>query len=497
MHNPENALAAMKKLSFIQLVLFMFLSLAGQEAADRADISKNTAGLSSSLPLPPLEILQKYIQIPSCSGNEKEAGEYLADICRKADLHVTQLGHDDGNFNFTASVYPLDSGKPNIIFLNHIDVVNVDSMHNWPHGAYSGNIADGEIWGRGAFDNKGIGIMQLHAISHFTEFSKKYELPFNISTLSVSCEETQCGGGAKYVAERYLDLLNPYLIFGEGPPGLRGIEDSDPEKLVFGIAVDHKKAFWLRLDLDIESSGHGSVTPHHYANLEMIQALNRLLSKKPRFIYTSENLQILANLGSMKKGVARFVLKHPRLFKPIIAGKLRNRPEIFSLFSNTVTLTNMANEPGAHNVIASHVTCLLDCRLLPGTDQEEFFKHLRKKLKSKDIEISVVLEMPKTKPSQVDHGVYPVIKKTLLSFNPEAKIFPIILPNFNDSGWFRAKGVPAFDFIPTESTQAHLCCAHRNDEHFSLKSLHEGSQAYVQLLLNSRPLQRYFGQIIY
>ena len=65
-------------------------------------------------------ILQDYIQIPSVSGNEKQAGEFLKLVCQNNDLHITDLGSVDGNYNFSASIFPLSSGKPNIIFMNHI-----------------------------------------------------------------------------------------------------------------------------------------------------------------------------------------------------------------------------------------------------------------------------------------------------------------------------------------------------------------------------------------
>ena len=68
-------------------------------------------------------VLQKYISIPSISGQEQEAGLFLQMICEENGLHITRMGQTNGNFNFAASIYPLESNLPNIVFLNHIDVV--------------------------------------------------------------------------------------------------------------------------------------------------------------------------------------------------------------------------------------------------------------------------------------------------------------------------------------------------------------------------------------
>ena len=71
------------------------------------------------------EILSQYIQQKSISGNEKTAGEWLKKLCKQNDLYITQMGKENGNYNFSASIRPLSQYLPNIIFLNHIDVVPV------------------------------------------------------------------------------------------------------------------------------------------------------------------------------------------------------------------------------------------------------------------------------------------------------------------------------------------------------------------------------------
>ena len=77
------------------------------------------------------QILSKYLQIPSESGHERQAGEFFKQLCEENGLNVTQMGSSDGNYNFSASLRPLESGLPNIIFLNHIDVVPPGNENNW------------------------------------------------------------------------------------------------------------------------------------------------------------------------------------------------------------------------------------------------------------------------------------------------------------------------------------------------------------------------------
>src|ERR1700740_1808810 len=71
----------------------------------------------------PLELLTEYVKIKSISGHEKPAGEFILAKCREMGF-VTEVFHDkDSSFNFCASLYPLDKNLPNILMINHLDVV--------------------------------------------------------------------------------------------------------------------------------------------------------------------------------------------------------------------------------------------------------------------------------------------------------------------------------------------------------------------------------------
>ncbi len=93
-------------------------------------------------------VLQQYIRIPSVSGQEQMAGDFLKTVCRNNGLYIADFGSEDGQYNFAASLFPLSSGKPNIVFFNHIDVV--PESESQLHDPYDGQIEDGIIYGRGA-----------------------------------------------------------------------------------------------------------------------------------------------------------------------------------------------------------------------------------------------------------------------------------------------------------------------------------------------------------
>ena len=429
-----------------------------------------------------VQALSRYIQIPSLSGREAAAGRFFADLCASKGLHVHFMGEEDGRFNFAASLYPLDLGKPNVLFLNHIDVVEAEGP-GWTHPPFGGEVAEGRVWGRGAFDNKGAAIMHLFAIASLTERAKSEDLPFNVSLLAVSCEEGTCTGGAQYVAENFLDILNPVVVFGEGPPSLDGIVPSHPEQQLFAISLAHKRPFWLKLYAQIPCLGHGSVTPLEYANKEMARALHRLASWKPKLHFNVHNRRMLKDLGRMEKGIAGFFLKNNRWARPLIVPALRKEPALAALFTDNITLTGFQSG-GEHtiNSIPQECAAFLDCRLLPDSDRDRFLKRLKKRIRSEAIQVEVLLEMPGVTPSEPDNPFYRAMHESISTYYPEAEVIPIILPNYTDDGWFRAAGIPCYSSLPVFLARSSLEAVHGEDEHLPIQALEDGITVFSRLL---------------
>jgi len=429
-------------------------------------------------------VLQKYISIPSISGQEQEAGLFLQMICEENGLHITRMGQTNGNFNFAASIYPLESNLPNIVFLNHIDVVPAGDTLVWDYPAFSGALVDQEIWGRGAFDNKGVAVTQLFAVLDFAERYAKGILPFNVTFLAVSCEETQCSGGVEYVVANYLDQLHAEVVLGEGPSGLTGIVSHNSELPVFGISVAHKRSLWLRLDLSVEGVRHGSVTPLRYAGREMVEALERLLSKRRHVVYTKLNTDVLRQLGGLEKGIKAVALKHPRFFRPLLVPQLRKQPELLAIFTNTATLTRLESGENPINAIPSNVTAWLDCRLLPHTDQEVFIQDLAHRLNHPDIKISIELAMPEQQISDHQSPYFQYLASAIKTQYEEAEVVHMLVPYANDSGVFRHQGITAYSSVPTLIDRKYLETVHGHNERIPVVMLAKTKATYVRFLEN-------------
>ncbi len=428
------------------------------------------------------EILSKYLQINSESGNEFEAGEFLKNLCKENGLYITQMGNQNGNYNFSASIRPLDKNLLNIVLLNHIDVVPPGDLDKWEYPPFSGEITDTEIWGRGAFDNKGTAIMQLFSIIDIANRFKNKPIKYNVTFLAVSCEETQCEGGIDYVVDNFLDIINPAVVIGEGPPALKGLITNKPNLSIFGVSVTQKRALWLRLNLVVKTNGHSSVTPLTYANKEMVTALNNLLDKKPKISYNKLTISLLKSFGEFNQGFTGFALKHPKFFKPLITAKLRKEPVLRSLFTNTITLTSLSNGNEEFNVIPDKVSAILDCRLLPNESTENFISYLKQVLDNDLIEIEIIKETHYSEPSSENTVFYQNLKEAIQQNYPDSKIASVLLPNANDAPAFRAHGIPAYSTVPIKLEKKYLESVHTYNERIPKNVLQKGHATFTRFI---------------
>ena len=117
------------------------------------------------------QLLSDYIRIDTSNppGREKAACDWLAGLLRSEGIDdiafydaSDEREHGVDRMNMTATLSG-DGSKPPLILLSHTDVVPVERQY-WEFEPFSGAVADGVIYGRGAIDMKSMGIMELMAM---------------------------------------------------------------------------------------------------------------------------------------------------------------------------------------------------------------------------------------------------------------------------------------------------------------------------------------------
>lgn len=426
--------------------------------------------------------LSEYIQYKSVTGYEKEAGEFLSETCRDLGLHVRILTDHIDSYNFAASLYPLEKGKPNIIFLNHIDVVPASNLKAWKYPPYSGTITEDMVWGRGAIDNKGAAVMQLFAIANYIEISKIIDLPFNVTFLSVSNEETGGLLGASIVSEYFLDELNPVVVYGEGGSGITGAVKSNKDFPFFGISIAQKRGLWFSIEASNMYSGHGSFPQKQYPNREIVMASNALIEAKPQVILTDPVKDMIRKLGKYERGRRKIVLRNIGFFAPLFTKTLRDDPLLSAIITNTVTLTNLYSTPGADNQVSNNAKAVFDCRLLPQTSTDVFIEYVKDKIKDYDVRLKIIHETPNAPVSEKGEFYTALEEAIRNSYDEEVGVAPLLFLANNDNAYFRMHGIPSYGLFPAILTQELMGTIHMANERIPIHNLYEGIKIYGNLI---------------
>ena len=428
-------------------------------------------------------MLISYIKIPSETGHENLGAEFLRKICEEKGLKVKTISNNAGSVNFAASIYPLSQKKPNIIFLNHIDVVPADDSTEWSYPPFSGTLIDGKVFGRGAFDNKGLAIIQLSAVERFVQKAAESELPYNVTLLSVSGEETGGATGSAIVAKQFKDIFTPAVVIGEGGSGIENINFLSKGSSYFGISVAEKGFIWLKLACKINSDGHSSVVGSDYATKRLVKGLYRLSNKRLPIQMNEQTTQMFRYLGKNEGGLKGFVIKHIScwIFRPFLRHQIRKNPELESVFCNKITISNLIDNGSSPNQIPQEAFALLDCRYLPDNQPDELIKSVKKILKDSVFHVSIVAQGAKQY-STTPEFFYDELAKSIQKTFINSKVVPILFPASNDNSYFRTSDVPVYGLNPMILDPEQIKAIHNKNEYIDLDDIENGIKVFEDFL---------------
>jgi len=127
-----------------------------------------------------LSLLQNLVRIPSLPGDEKGVQDVVAEKMRAMGLEMDIWNPVDEELKAHRAYVPTDipySGRPNVvgswkgsgggrklIFNGHVDVVPTGEESKWTHSPWSGDFADGRVYGRGSADMKAGCVVNLMVI---------------------------------------------------------------------------------------------------------------------------------------------------------------------------------------------------------------------------------------------------------------------------------------------------------------------------------------------
>ena len=161
------------------------------------------------------EILQQLVRFNTVNppGNERPAIEYLEQYLQRAGFRTELLAATEERPNLIADLEG-DQDGPTLVFLGHVDTVLADPSE-WRHDPWSGDLADGFLWGRGALDMKSQVAAEAVAGAALARDGWRPRKGA-LKLVFVADEETGGDVGARWLTETHPDKVRCDMLLNEG-----------------------------------------------------------------------------------------------------------------------------------------------------------------------------------------------------------------------------------------------------------------------------------------
>lgn len=420
--------------------------------------------------------LQDYLRIETVNppGNEIKGAAFFRTLFEKESIPFQVFEPSPGRGNIL-SVLKGDGSKRPVLLLSHMDVVPVEK-EQWEVDPFSGIVKEGFLYGRGALDNKSMGIVEMMVLL----ILKREKIPLKRDILFFAAADEETGGrwGVEWAIDHVPSLKESEFALNEG--GYITVNHAgQPER--YEVSNGQKVLYQLRLNAK-GTSGHGSMPHADNPNVKLVRALDRLAAWDIPYRV----------LPMVREFFLKMAVKQPPedrgFFEDIERGltdspfskRLTSNPVYNAMVRDTISLTVLQGGSKT-NVIPSESTATLDCRLIPGSSKEGFLGEVKKRL-GEDIEIELISESPSLPPSPFSTDLFRAIEQYAVRHDPGCPVVPYLLPGATDSRFLREKGIVSYDFCPFRLSEMEMMRIHGNNERIALENLRVGMEAMLEMI---------------
>lgn len=372
--------------------------------------------------------------------------------------------------------------KP-LILLAHQDVVAVDeaTRQGWSQPPFSGAIADGFVWGRGARDFK----PGLMAILESVEWllDQGFEPERSIYLAFGDDEEVQgYRGAAQIAAHLAAEGVQAELVLDEGGGVAVGLVGGvDPTRPVALVNVAEKG--YLSVDVVVEGpGGHSSSPTRDNPIVVLAQAISTLEAKPFPAVLQEPVPAMLEALGQGMGPLRRLAVSNLWLTGGITKRMLLGNPESAAMVRNTLTVTRF--DGGVQdNVIPTRAAAVANLRLLPGCSIPKVIRHLTETIADPRVKLSVrgrASEAPAVAP--LGTPGYALLSSAIRATFPDALVVPALTTGTTDLRHYAGLSRNLYRFVPSVSTRTFTGNGHGVDERLPVENYSQYLTFYTRFI---------------
>lgn len=372
-----------------------------------------------------------------------------------------------------------DASLKPIMLMGHMDVVPVDevTLPEWTHDPFAGDVVDGEIWGRGAIDNKLSVMSFLEAVEALMRdgFAPRRSLYLSFG------HDEEVGGhqGAKAVAEHLKEMGVEFeFVVDEGGVVLEGvIESVDRPVALIGVA----EKGYLNLRLRVDAPGGHSSTPPPQSGLGIISRAIVRLEENPfptELTHVTNTFNALAPYAPFS---LRLAMGNTWLLGPVITAALVKDPATAASM-RTTTAATMASGSSKSNILPTRAEAVVNFRILPGETAESVRDRVVDIIDDERVEVIMETSFDPSPVSPTDSLGYELLATTIRGFDDDILVAPNLLSGGTDARYFYDVSPNVYRFIMVRATTDTLKIVHGIDERIAVEDYLTAIRFYYALI---------------
>ena len=371
------------------------------------------------------------------------------------------------------------SEKP-ILLMSHQDVVPAEG--EWLHEPFSGDIADGQVWGRGASDTTCSVMAFFEAVE---ELLREGYTPDCDVYLASSCTEEWAGDGApKIVEELKRRGVELFIVCDEGggiiSEPIGGIKGNFAMVGVFEKGKADVK-FTAR-----STGGHASAPAKNTPIARLAAFVNEVETHTPfKRKFLPEVSAMFARLAPYAPFGLKLVMGNLWLFAPImkpVLGKIS--AQAGAMLQTTIAFT-MQSGSDAYNVLPQEATLGANMRFIPHQGEKESLEIIKALAAKHGLETEIVHSNDYTEPVDINGEAFKLVEKVIGETFPGLPVSPYVMTGATDAQFYQPICPSCIRFAPVIYGPEQMKGMHGLNENIEYNCL-PGAVSFYQNLIKAQ-----------
>ena len=381
------------------------------------------------------EKLSKMVQVETISSRSDSEIEKFRNFHKKMEelfpkvFATCEKVEIDGNLLLK---WKGQSSAAPIALMSHMDVVEASGQ--WKYAPFSGAIAEGKVWGRGAADTKCSLMAFYQAVEELME--QNYVPACDVYLLSSCTEEIGGSGGPKLAGWFQEQGIRLFLLCDEG-----GSIIQDPIGGVKGHFADvgiFEKGYGDVRFIARSKGGHASAPGRNTPIPRLAKFVSRVEKKSPfRRAFSPAVNAMFARISPYCKGFGlKFVLANGWLFRPLLKKVMPMiSAQAAAMLQTTIAFTMQQGSQG-FNVLPQEASVCANLRFIPHQPAKESLQVLGDLAEKYGIEMEVVKQGEPSPSLDLQGEGFLLVQDTIHKIFPGVGVLPYVVTGATDARFY-------------------------------------------------------------